>query len=206
MNQMLSPRLAQSSSGRDIPDSRGSQSRKRHCSFPAAVPAQALVSPSQCGAPSWAWAPSTPFKGNSLPMANGHSHHGPGGTGSQWGRRNDGGNRGAPAHRDAPGPSHTAGTGFCWGHGGSTRPLLPGNGVRHRGRGKALSLLTLTKSDPSSGLHHQRDPRSWKTLLPQPDLLPVTHINPEFLCTGVYSELTLTDKQVFPLFPHTINR
>lgn len=51
------------------------------------------------------------------------------------------------------------GTGICWGHGGSTRPLSPGNGDKHRGCGKALSFPALTPR----GI-----PSPWNTLLPQP--------------------------------------
>lgn len=103
------------------------------------------------------------------------------------------------AAEEPPSPRGPAGTPHT---GGSTRPLSPGNGAQPRSCGEALSLSARSqlRAAPPEGSPAPGTPSS-----PSQTLLPVTHMNPEFLYTSVYSELTLRDKQLFPLSPHTFN-
>lgn len=100
-------------------------------------------------------------------MANGHLHRvlRVRGSRSQWG--NDGGNRGATIIQGTTGTSYVGGTGSCWGHGGSTSTVPREWGQAQR-LWQGFIPLSPHKGRPSSGLHPQRDPSPWNTLLPQP--------------------------------------
>lgn len=101
-------------------------------------------------------------------------------------------------HRGPPGTSHTG-----WGHSAGDTVAAPEHCPQGMGTSTEVypsqpsQRQTQLRAAPPEGSPAPEHP-------PPPALLPVTHTNPQFLCTGVYSELTLRDKQVFPLPPHTL--